>query len=58
MNIGGFVAKALPYAKKIGPIAFGAITGALGAISTQKEAKWKSNTDDRLAALEALVKKD
>lgn len=56
MNIGVMVSKALPYAKTIGPVVFGAVTGALGAISSQKEAKRLANIEKRLATLEALKK--
>lgn len=58
MNIGTIMGKALPVAKKVGPILFGAVTGALGAISSQKEAKRLANIEERLAAAEALLKKD
>lgn len=56
MNIGSVATKAIPFAKKIAPIAFGAITGAMGAISSQKEAKRLKDIEDRLGALEALKK--
>ena len=58
MNMGVIVSKAMPIAKKIIPIAFGALTGGLSVISDQKAAKELTDMKDRIADLEKLVKKD
>ena len=58
MNMGIMVSKVMPIAKKVVPIAFGAISGALSVIGSQRDTKWRNDTDERLKALESLVKKD
>lgn len=60
MNILPVVTKAAPYAKKLGPIVFGVITGAITggfqAFGTQKAEARLVGIEERLKDLENLTK--
>lgn len=57
IQVAKFVAKAVPYVKKVGPVVAAGVGGVFQAITEQKAAERINNLEQRIADLEKLLTK-